>query len=160
MATRVKARQGQQGASLKANWRHVFLERLAETSNVTQACAACEAEPSFVYKVRRELPEFRKAWGEALLEGYEHLEMETLHRLRFGTGPDDPKFDIPNALRLLAAHKETVARERARRGKRDEAEVLASLKNKLEAMRQRQIAAKKMLIEDGRTIDAGANAGA
>ena len=143
MARRVKSRKGQQTKKLKANWRVVFLEKLAETSNVSEACRACDAEPSYAYKNRREDADFRRAWGAALLEGYEHLELETLARLRFGTGPDDKKFDIPNAMRLLSAHRESAAREKARRGKRDQATVLARLNEKLDRIRERRDAAAR-----------------
>lgn len=154
MAHRVKPRKDQKHQNLSQNWKFIFLETLAETSNVTKAAASCGAITSYVYKHRREDPAFRAKWNAALLEGYEHLEMETLHRLRFGTGPDDPKFDIPNALRLLAAHKETVAREKARRGKRDRATVLASLNAKLDKMRERRAAAERLL-SDGNVMSAG-----
>ena len=149
MGKRVKARKGQQETKLSPTWRVEFLEVLAETSNVSEACRKTGAEKSYAYKHRREDPDFRRKWGAALLEGYEHLEMETLQRLRFGTGPDDKKFDIPNALRLLAAHKESAAREKARRGKRDKATVLASLNAKLDKMRERKAAAEKLLAENG-----------
>ena len=149
MAKRVKPRKEQKHQKLAQNWKFVFLEELAETSNVTKAAAKCNAMTSYVYKHRREDPEFRRKWGAALLEGYEHLEMETLERLRFGTGPGDTKFDIPNALRLLAAHKESAAREKARRGKRDRATVLASLNAKLDKMRERRAAADRLLAGDG-----------
>ena len=154
-ARRVKARTGQQTARLKSNWRYAFLERLAETSNVSEACRVCGAEPSLAYRHRRVDPDFRKRWDEALLEGYEHLELETLQRLRFGTGPDDVKFDIPNALRLLTAHRESVAREKARRGKRDRAQVLDRLNAKLDKMRERKAAAEKLLAEDGVMVTGG-----
>lgn len=149
MVKRVKARKGQQPTKLKQNWKIVFLEKLAETSNVSEACRESGAKPPYAYKHRRENEVFRGKWSAALLEGYEHLEMETLHRLRFGTGPDDAKFDIPNALRLLAAHRESAVRERARRGKRDRQTVLASLNAKLDRMRVRKAAAERMLADEG-----------
>lgn len=132
----------------KAQWRRQFLDTLAETSNVSEAARACNIRPTRAYKVRREEAEFRREWHDALLEGYEHLEMETLHRLRMGTGKDDNKFDIANALRLLMLHRETVARERALRGADDEESVLASLNAKIDAMREREAAVKQMLDED------------
>ena len=153
---KIKKRPGQEEVTkLKSNWKQLFLEELAETSNVTRACEACGAVSSWVYRHRRKDADFRRKWGEALLEGYEHLEMETLERLRFGTGSGDAKFDIPNALRLLTAHRETVAREKARRGKRDRAEVLRSLNAKIDLMRERKAAAQRLLAEDE-----GAEAGA
>ena len=36
MSKRVKPRKEQRGQNLKQNWKHVFLEELAETSNVTK----------------------------------------------------------------------------------------------------------------------------
>ena len=99
---------------------------------------------------------FAPKWSAALLEGYEHLEMETLQRLRFGTPPGETKFDIANALRLLAAHREAAAKEKARQGKRDKATVLASLNAKLDRMRERRAAAERLLKEDT-TIEIMAN---
>ena len=152
MNKRIKPRKDQKGQNLKQNWKHIFLEELAETSNVTRAAEKAGVMTSYAYKWRRESPEFREKWSAALLEGYEHLEMETLHRLRFGTPPGDTRFDIPNALRLLSAHREAVAKEKARRGKRSKAEVLASLNAKLDKMRERREAVERMLNEDGVTV--------
>ena len=105
-------KKGEDGP-LNRHWRGVFLDYLAETSNVTKAAAEAGISPSRAYKIRREETEFAKQWREALLEGYEHLELETLRRLREGTATDGPKFDIANALRLLTLHRETVARAAA-----------------------------------------------
>lgn len=151
MGTQIKLRASQKAGEkedLDRHWRGLFLDTLAETSCVTEAARISGASTSRAYKTKKLDAEFRKLWHEALLEGYEHLEMETLHRLRFGTGAEDAKFDIPNALRLLAAHKETVAREKARRGKRDRAAVLASLNAKLDKMRERRAAAERLLAGD------------
>lgn len=131
--------------NLNRHWRTLFLDRLAETSNVTEASRKAEINPSRAYKVRREEPDFARQWHVALLEGYAHLELETLQRLRMGTEKDDPKFDIANALRLLAMHKETVAREKALHGTESEAEVLASINTKIAAMRARESAIKEDL---------------
>ncbi len=135
---------------LDRHWRTLFLDTLAETSNVSEAARAAGINPSRAYKVRREEPAFRVKWNEALLEGYEHLEMETLHRLRMGVdgGRDDRKFDIANALRLLTLHRETVARERAIRGEDDEESVLAELNARLDAMRSREAEVAMLLAED------------
>ena len=137
----------------KANWRRLFLEALAETSNVTEAERSCRVPARRVYRARREEAEFRREWFDALLEGYEHLEMEMLHRLRVGTGKDDNKFDFANALRLLMLHRETVARERALRGSGDKASVLASLNAKIDLMREREAEVKQMLLEEGLFAD-------
>lgn len=130
------------------HWRRPFLDTLAETSNVSQAARVARIDPSKAYKARRAEPEFRDEWNSALLEGYEHLEMETLHRLRVGTGKDDNKFDVANALRLLMMHRETAAREKALRSHEDKATVLATLNAKIEAMRSREAEVRQMLQND------------
>ena len=162
MGNRIKLRPEQkigEKDDLNRHWVGLFLDTLAETSNVTASARMAGCSVSRAYKFRREDSDFRRRWGEALLEGYEHLEMETLHRLRFGIGPDDPKFDIPNALRLLTAHRDAVSREKARRGKRDRAAVLASLNAKLDKMRERHLNAERMLLEDKTQMDKAARAG-
>lgn len=120
-------------------WRSIFLDTLAETSNVSEAARRAGVNPSRAYKVRREEPQFRAKWNAALLEGYAHLELETLHRLRMGVdaGKEERKFDIANALRLLTFHRESVAREKALSGEETEESVLAELNARLEAMRAR-----------------------
>ncbi len=134
--------------NLDRHWRGLFLDTLAETSNVSAAARQAGVSPSRAYKVRREETEFAGKWAEALMEGYQHLEMETLHRLRIGTGKDDNRFDIANALRLLTLHRETVAHERALHSHLDEASVLASLNAKIEAMRCRESAVADLLAKD------------
>jgi hypothetical protein len=131
---------------LNKHWRVYFLAALAETSNVTAACATSGASPSRAYKVRREDPAFARAWRDALFEGYENLEMEVLHRLR--SGEADRKYDNANAIRLLAAHRETIARERARRDNRDEQAVLDSIDAMIDEMRERSAANAALLAED------------
>lgn len=117
------------------HWRGLFLDHLAETSNVTKAAEFAAVSPSRAYKIRREEPGFAKLWRAALLEGYEHLELETLRRLREGTAAEGPKFDISNALRLLAMHKESVSRAQAEMRNVSAAEVRASIDRKVEAIR-------------------------
>ncbi|KLI64866.1 hypothetical protein [Aurantiacibacter marinus] len=151
--TKLRPEQKATERGLTRHWRGLFLETLAETSNVSEAARVSGASPSRAYKLRRENTEFRKNWGAALLEGYEHLEMETLERLRFGTSPDDRKFDIPNALRLLTVHRESAAKEKARRGKRDKDAVLASLNAKLDRMRERKAATQLLLTHEGKVHD-------
>lgn len=135
--------------NLNRHWRGLFLDLLAETSNVAQSARRAGINASRAYKIRREEPEFARRWRAALTEGYEHLELETLNRLRFGTGKDEARFDIANALRLLAMHKETIAREQARLEDGDEGEVIASINAKIAAMRQREKEIQDDLLADG-----------
>ncbi|MGV3511243.1 MAG: hypothetical protein ACO1OX_04475 [Novosphingobium sp.] len=124
-------------------WRPVFLAVLAETSNVTAAAAAAAVPASRAYKDKRDDNEFAARWREALCEGYDLLEIEVLHRLRFGEPKEGAKFDNATALRLLSQHRETVARERAIRDNADVDAVRQSIHAKLlqireEMQRQRQ----------------------
>jgi len=138
-------------ATIDRHWRGLFLDRLAETSNVSEAARFAGINASRAYKVRRMERIFRELWHEALLEGYAHLEMEVVSRLRTGTTKDDVKYDFTAALRLLTLHRETVASERATRRPVEQEGYLAALSAKLELMRTRESEVKQMLLEDGRT---------
>ena len=120
---------------LDRHWRGFFLDRLAETSNVSAAAEFAGINPSRAYKVRREEPEFAQEWRSALFEGYANLEMEVLGYLR---NPEPTrKMDVTAALRLLAAHKETIAQERATRANVSAAEVRASIERKVDELRKK-----------------------
>lgn len=132
------------GNSLRAPapslWKRLFLEKLAETSNVSASAKKADVPVTEVYKTRRENAAFAAQWQAALYEGYLNLEMEVLGYLR------DPKpankIDVANALRLLAAHKESAAKEMAVRSKVSAADISASIERKVEAMRK-QVAARR-----------------
>jgi hypothetical protein len=132
-------------ASRGPHWRKCFIEALAETSSVTAAAARANVPASTVYRERRTDAEFARKWLVALREGYDNLEMELLGYLR------DPqprrKMDVASALRLLAAHRETVARERAVADEEDEQAVLESIDAFIEEIRQRRAANAAILIE-------------
>jgi len=128
-----KAAEGE--GPVNKHWRTYFLQALAATSNVTASAKLAGVSPSRAYKTRREHADFALAWRAALYEGYEHLEMEVLAQLR-GHDPER-KLDIANAIRLLGAHRETIAAERARREGLDETAVFAELEGKLATIRAR-----------------------
>lgn len=143
------------------HWRTEFLAVLAETSNVTAAAAAAGVHPSRPYKVKRSEPEFAREWRAALCEGYDCLEIEVLHRLRFGEPKDaEHRFDNATALRLLAQHRDTVARERAIRENADVAAVRASIQAKLAQMREEVLAGKRAAMAAQAENDAGQAGGA
>ncbi len=134
------------------NWRAQFLARLAETSNVSFAASESQISVSWVYQTRREDRQFARAWQSALCEGYDNLEMALLHRLLTGESKDADakdgsgrKYDNATAFRLLMAHKESAAHERAQRENESEEEILAQIKAKLAAMRTRQREATALL---------------
>lgn len=128
--------------NLPQTWRRDFLAALAETSNVSRACAAVRVCSRTVYDLRRRDPSFAERWAEALCEGYDNLEMEMLFYLRSGDSPDAgaPKFNFPAAVRMLLAHREAVSREKGRRAEVDAAEIRASIDRKVQQMRERIVA--------------------
>jgi hypothetical protein len=126
-------------------WPTHFFEALAETSNVSASAALAKVTLRTVYKRRREDADFASRWLAALHEGYDNLEMELLGYLREPRGK--PKMDVAAALRLLAAHRETVARYRAMREEEDEQAVLDSIDAFIEDIRQRRMVNAAILIE-------------
>lgn len=120
-------------------WRATFLDHLAESSNVTASAAVAGINPSRAYKVRREDTEFARQWRVALSEGYLHLEMEVVRRLRDGDGKtaNDGKFDFANAIRLLAAHRDNAARGASEVPEVSAEDVRASIDRKIEDIRKR-----------------------
>lgn len=130
-----------------------FLVELAETSNVSAAAALAELSVSAVYKLRREDPDFARRWFAALAEGYDNLEMELLGRLRAGDAADKDagrsgnKLDTAAALRCLAAHRESVAREKGRRALAEEAITIASINAKIDQLRLNRDAGARAMLE-------------
>lgn len=128
----------------KPYWKDKFLAALADTSNVSASARAAGVSTTRAYRTRREDDEFANRWQEALCEGYDNLEMDLLHRMRTGEVKPAPgakrgvrQFDNAVALRLLAAHRESAARQRAVRANVSAAEVRASIEKKVEALRKR-----------------------
>ena len=123
---------------LSPHWQKTFLDHLAESSNVTESASVAEVTSSVAYLHRRQDPEFARAWMFALYEGYLHLEMEVLRRLRDGDLQTEgkEKYDFANAIRLLNAHRDNAARAQAEQRNVSAAEVRASIDKKVEAIRQ------------------------
>ena len=128
-------------------WQRTFLEALSETSNVSASAKRAHVPPREAYRLRRCDSDFADAWRAELFEGYANLEMEVLGYLR------DPapkhRMDVAPVLRLLAAHKDTIAGERATRANVSAAEVRASIERKVEIFR-RQIANRREPAADER----------
>jgi hypothetical protein len=132
------------------NWREKFLACLAETSNVTASAECADISKRFVYKTKREDSSFAQAWLIALCEGYDHLEMDLLYRLRTGESRDTPsvKYDNATALRLLLAHRDTRAKLAAMTQNISAEEVRASLDAKLAQLREKVIARRELDAEE------------
>ncbi len=122
----------------------LFLTRLAETSNVSASANEADLATATVYARRRSDPAFAQRWFDALAEGYDRLEMDLLERLRSGRLEDVDadgnrrKFDASAAFRCIAAHRETVAREKGRRKLSDEIVTMKAINAKIDAMRARE----------------------
>ena len=133
-----------------AAWSKLFLAELATTSNVSAAARKAGVSSFEVYEARRVNGEFARRWQVALCEGYDLLEMQLLQRMRDGelkpvanAKKASRSFDNSLALRLLAAHRESAARERAMRDNDDAEAILASIDAKLDRMRERSLAAHR-----------------
>ncbi|UIP07128.1 hypothetical protein LY632_01625 [Erythrobacter sp. SDW2] len=128
----------------RKNWQSIFINELAESSNVKKACEAAGVSQSLVYKTRREKADFARLWYAALAEGYDNLEMDLLLRLREGRLEDvdedgnKRKFDIGTAFRCLAAHRENVAREKGRQTLADEVATMKSINAKIDKLRENE----------------------
>jgi hypothetical protein len=143
--TQVPARGKARAARMaeEKRWRRVFLETLASTSNVAASARAADVPAARAYEARRKDAGFHRAWQEALCEGYEHLEMEMLHRLRegeikraAGAKVGVRVYDNATSLRLLTAHRESVSRQQAIRGNREAREVIAEINERIARLRQ------------------------
>ena len=110
--------------------------------------------PPFLSARRRTDPTFAQRWFEALAEGYDRLEMDLLERLRTGRMEDVDadgnrrKFDASAAFRCIAAHRETVAREKGRRKLSDEIVTIRAINDRIDAMRRKEEAALSQAIAD------------
>lgn len=101
-----------------------FCAALAETCNVSKACAAIEISRMTAYRWRNNDPDFAAAWDEAIKAGVLGLEDEA-HRRGF-EGVDEPvfhsgqqcgtirKYSDTLAIFLLKAHNPTKYRENQR----------------------------------------------
>ena len=129
------------------SWTRAFLSELAATSNISAAARRAGIATATAYDLRRHHADFNRKWQEALCEGYDHLEMELLHRLRSGevkpaagAKRGSRAFDNATAFRLLSAHREAAARQRAVRDNADAEAIILSINAKLSAMRRRKLA--------------------
>jgi hypothetical protein len=139
MADIVPARSGRDAAASGQHWQKRFLDTLIATSNVERAATNAGVSIAEAFHARRAEVEFARAWQDAITDGYLVLELELIRRLRHGdakTG-DGEKFDFPNAIRLLAAHRDSAGRGANQVRDVSAAEVRASIDRKIEDIRRR-----------------------
>ena len=130
-----------------------FLETLAETCNVTLSAKVAKVGNSVCYKRRARDAAFRRAWSEAIAQGYARLEIETLERAINGTmrtivrkdGSEEEvvEYDPRTALALLRHHRDT-AREPELR---EEAAAAVSPEEVLEARNNILFKLKKIRVQ-------------
>lgn len=138
-----------ESAAFQRQWRRAFLAELAATSNVAASARAAGISASRAYELRRQDPQFYREWQEALCEGYDHLEMSLLQRLRegeirpaAGAKRGTRVFDNATALRLLTLHRDSVTRQRAVHENRNAKAILAEIDARIERVRQRRLKAE------------------
>lgn len=146
VAPGLRKESGNEPVKLDKHWRTYFLAALSETSNVKASADRAGVSASHAYAVRRQDADFAAAWRDALVEGYENLEMDLLGYLR--SPAPQHKLDVANGIRLLAHHRQFVAQQRAASDDRDEQEVLDSIDAMIDEMRERA-AANAALLADG-----------
>lgn len=128
------------GQATGRHWRKRFLETLAATSNLARAAEAARVTPARAHETRRADAKFASAWQAAVAESYLNLELEVIRRLREGDlkTPGGDKFDFANAIRLIAAHRDSAGRSGQSQVRNvSTAEVRASIDRKIEEIRQR-----------------------
>lgn len=133
-----------------------FLTVLAETCNVTLACAETGVSTNAVYKRRKKNAAFRAAWAEAIAVAYRRLELMLLERSFNGTekvvtrkdGSEERVREYPNniAIQLLKMHRDTAVAAETEHAPEAVAELREKLRRKLNRLRAR-------LIEEGRTAE-------
>jgi hypothetical protein len=112
--------------SWNATRRQLFLEHLSQHCNVSAALAHSGMASSSLYRERRDNSAFRKAWDEALEQGYARLEAMLLDRALNGEDQEVlnkkgekvtlRKFSHMLGLALLKIHAVRVAAIRAMQG--------------------------------------------
>jgi integrase len=132
-----------------------FLSILTETCNVSLAARETGRSARVFYDLKRRDSGFRAAWIEALRESYDHLELELVRRIRFGTPKDvfhqgkktgtTRVFNDGMALRLLHHHRKSVEPLRAAdsQGQRDAAAIFDELAARLAEIEAEKAAKNK-----------------
>lgn len=143
-----------------------FLDALGSTSNVAYSAQKAKLNASSVYRLRRSDPKFAARWMEALSAGYELLEFALLHRLRTGETRKPAKseqgtrvYDTGTAMRLLLAHKDSVAQQRGLHPQRDDDTIRREIEIMLDALKAKEKARKQQERRTGAKAGRGADAG-
>ena len=124
-----------------------FLQVVAETCNVSEACRQSGLAMTVAYRRRKMDAAFRAAWLESIAIGYQRLEAVLLDRAFNGTervitrrdGSEERVREYPNhiALKLLQMHRETAMEADNEMAADEVAEIRERLVRKLQRLKSR-----------------------
>lgn len=124
-----------------------FLNVLAETCNVSEACRKSRVPMTVAYRRRKLDAAFRAAWLEAIGTAYQRLELMLLDRAFNGTekvirrkdGSEERMMEYPNqlGLTLLKMHRETAIEAESELASEDVDEIRERIVRKLQRMKKR-----------------------
>ncbi|QGP78097.1 hypothetical protein [Sphingobium sp. CAP-1] len=153
-AVRAQMRKSRKDGWSKAD-EALFLEVLGDTCNASEAARVVGRGRTGAYRRRRQDAGFARAWADALEMGYGEIELLLMREVLHGSEVEEIVLDeagavkarkvkrtrnLAVALRLLAHHRDTVAKIRAEReGERpDSADAIARVDALIGAVRARQ----------------------
>jgi hypothetical protein len=124
-----------------------FLEVLADTCNVSEACRSSGVPMTVAYRRRKMDAAFRAEWAEMIAIGYHRMEAVLLERAFNGTervvtkrdGSEERMREYPNqlGLQLLRMHRETAIAADSEYSPEDVDEIRERLVKKLQRLKRR-----------------------
>ena len=149
--TLVAARTPQYKKRARRDWSKAkareFLEALADTCNVSEACRQSGVPMTVAYRRRKMDAAFRAEWAEMIAIGYARLEGVLLQRAFNGTekvvtkrdGSEERMHEYPNqlGLQLLKMHRETAMEADQDMAPEDIDELRERIVRKLQRMKRR-----------------------
>ena len=100
-------RRGTSGRSITDTQLETFFVTLTETCNVARSARAAGFNAATAYRRRKTDAGFRKAWAEAVREGYAKLELVLLERVIKGT--PKPMFRKDGSVRIIREYSTALA---------------------------------------------------
>ena len=149
--TLVAAKKPQLKKRAKRDWSkakaRAFLEALADTCNVSEACRRSGVPMTVAYRRRKMDAAFRAEWAEMIAIGYQRLEAVLLQRAFNGTervvtrrdGSEERMHEYPNqlGLQLLKMHRETAMEADTEMAPEDVDEIRERIVRKLQRLKKR-----------------------
>ena len=124
-----------------------FLQALADTCNVSEACRRSGVPMTVAYRRRKMDAKFRAEWVDMIAIGYARLEGVLLQRAFDGTqkivtkrdGSEERMLEYPNqlGLQLLKMHRETAMEAESEMAPEDIDEIRERLVRKLQRLKKR-----------------------